>query len=387
MQKWYLIVNSLNSAEIFIYDYVGPDEGQVSAKDFIQELRNLESQFTTINIRINSGGGSVMEGAAIFNAIKQSPCMINGYIDGLAASMAGIIAMACKKVFMASNAQLMLHAPQNVAIGTASDFRMVADQLEATRKQLADVYAAKTGKTSEEIMNTWMKDGTETWFTPQQALTAKLVDEIYDATTINMPQNTIGLERMVAQYKPELENTFLTKPNSSMKKVIAALNAGKLVNLAEASTEELVAEAATTLINQLSARTQKIAELETQISTLRTEVENAKKSVLTDKSIALVDAAVSAKKILATQKETFVKLASASEDGYTSVKGVLDSLTPFTGVINNLKNPEASEGYKNLKDEFEKRSADGSLQTLKTENFEHFKAVYKAGIGKEFKES
>lgn len=187
-------------------------------------------------------------------------------------------------------------------------------------------------------------------------------------------------------------NTFFSKPiiktESTMKKVIAALNASKLLQLNEASSEELVASGVETLTGQLSAKDQIIATKDAEITKLQNEAKEAANKGLKDKAIALVEGALSAKKIVADQKEKFIKLASASEDGFSTTKELLDSLKGYESVITQLNaggNGAPAPVYTSLKEEFEKRASDGSLETLKAQNFDHFKEVYKAGTSKEFK--
>lgn len=147
-----------------------------------------------------------------------------------------------------------------------------------------------------------------------------------DAVKLNYQGKSITLN---GKDKADFEEFF--KPNNqSMKKVIAALNGSKLVQLTEASTEELVAEAVTTLTNQIGAKDQTIAAKDAEIANLKTQVNAAKTAALSDKATALVDAAIAGKKIVAAQKDNLVKLASQSEESYNGVKGMLDSMAGFT---------------------------------------------------------
>src|SRR3990172_4516196 len=105
---------STSKAEIFIYDFIGPmgeDSNwlvEYSAKDFIKQLADVEkSGFQEVDVHINSGGGYIAEGYAIFNAIKNSKLNITGFNDGIALSIAGYILMACDKVVMAENSLIM----------------------------------------------------------------------------------------------------------------------------------------------------------------------------------------------------------------------------------------------------------------------------------------
>ena len=135
----------------------------------------------------------------------------------------------------------------------------------------------------------------------------------------------------------EIDNFFSNhKPTQSMKKVIAVLTASKLVSLPESASEELVAEGAQALVNQLSAQTQVIRDKDAEIARLKAEAETAKTNALKDRATTLVESALSAKKIEAAQKDKFVKLASASDEGYDSVKELLDSLKPYEPVHKKL---------------------------------------------------
>jgi hypothetical protein len=207
-----------------------------------------------------------------------------------------------------------------------------------------------------------------------------------DAVKLNYQGKSICLNGKNAP--AEVQNFFnLNKPENSMKKVIAALNGSKLVTLTEASSEELVAEAVTTLSVQLSAKDQTIAAKDAEIKRLTDEAKAAKTVALTDKATTLVEGAMAANKIVATQKENFVKLAAASEEGFEAVKGMLDSMKGFESPSEKIKSTEQGGNVQlTLKQEFVKLADEGGLETLRASNPEHFKKVYKAGTGKEFKD-
>ncbi|MCH5690033.1 Clp protease ClpP [Niabella sp. W65] len=130
-----LIINKANSdvAEILLYGYIG--EFDLSANAFVRELRALEKDYSKINIRINSAGGSVFEGIAIYNAILSSTAEINTYIDGLAASMASIIALAGKRVYISNNATYMTHLPSTYTSGNSDNIKEAPAFWKAWKKQ------------------------------------------------------------------------------------------------------------------------------------------------------------------------------------------------------------------------------------------------------------
>ncbi|MDF3830240.1 Clp protease ClpP [Pseudocitrobacter sp. 2023EL-00150] len=151
-----------NAADIFIYDEIG--YWGVTAKQFVSDLKAL-GDVTHINLHINSPGGDVFDGIAIFNALKHHGAAITVHIDGLAASMASVIAMVGNPVIMPENTMMMIHKPWGFAGGDANDMRDYAELLDKVESVLIPAYAQKTGKTTDEIAamledETWM-DGTE----------------------------------------------------------------------------------------------------------------------------------------------------------------------------------------------------------------------------------
>lgn len=164
-----------NSADLFIYDDIGEGWfGGISANQVVADLKALGA-VDTLNVRINSAGGSVFEGLAIYNAIDRNPARVVTHVDGIAASIASIIAMAGAEILIASNAMMMVHNPAGIALGTAEDMRRTADLLDTVRGTLVDTYVRRTGNDAGKV-SAWMDE--ETWFTASAARDAGLVDAI-----------------------------------------------------------------------------------------------------------------------------------------------------------------------------------------------------------------
>lgn len=172
-------------AEILLYGTIGPKEyeGCVNASDFVKELRALENSCLLINLRINSYGGSVDEGIAIFNAIKNCKVAIDTYIDGIAASMASLIALAGRKVYISKYARLMTHKPSGGAWGNAAELRATADEIDAVEVILNEMICAKTGMKPEAVTAKFL-NGKDVFFYGADAVTAKLCDDVYDAAKV-----------------------------------------------------------------------------------------------------------------------------------------------------------------------------------------------------------
>jgi len=177
--SWYAISTPLNAqdgednspVEITIYDEIGGFG--VLAKEFIAELKKYKGQH--IDLRINSVGGSVIEGDAIFNALRRHRGGLTVHVDGLAASMASVIAMAGDKISMADNALLMIHNPWSLAMGDADDLRKEAATLDKIKGSMVRTYARRANLPQSDISA--MMDE-EKWMDAREALELGFVDEI-----------------------------------------------------------------------------------------------------------------------------------------------------------------------------------------------------------------
>ena len=180
------------AAEIYIYGDIGESwyDETVSAAAFVRDLQALDVD--TITVRINSIGGSVPDGLAIYNAIRRHKATITTEIDGMAFSIASLIAMAGDKVNMSSNAMLMIHAPWTYAAGNSVELRELADQLDTWAAAMSTSYAARTG--DQPGMLALLTDGKDHYYTAEEAVAGKFVDAITDpmplaASARDMPIN------------------------------------------------------------------------------------------------------------------------------------------------------------------------------------------------------
>lgn len=165
------------AAEIYIYGNIGDrwDENGVVAADLVRELAALDVD--TITLRINSFGGSVPDGFAIFNALKRHKAGVDVQIDGMAVSCASLIAMAGDTITMAENAMMMIHAPWGIALGNAAELREHADVLDKYAAAMSTSYASKSGKDRAACM-ALLTDGKDHWFTAEEAKAEGFADQV-----------------------------------------------------------------------------------------------------------------------------------------------------------------------------------------------------------------
>lgn len=157
-----------NRAEILIHEPIGENwygDG-LTSKRFVDDLKAL-GPVTDILVRINSPGGAVFDGIAIYNALRGHSARVEVLVEGLAASAASAIAMAGDVIRMGIGAQMMIHNPWTFAMGDAEDLRATAAMLEQVAEGLVEIYQAKTGLEKNEIRELL---NAETWFTGPEAV-------------------------------------------------------------------------------------------------------------------------------------------------------------------------------------------------------------------------
>jgi len=203
--KWFSIQAKTNnkSADVMIYDRIGKDfwgDGStVEAKRLINELKAL-GELETINVFINSPGGSVFDGNAIYNYLKSHKAEINVKVDGIAASIASVIAMSGDEIEMPENAMIMIHDPAGLVAGTAEDMNKMAVALEKIKTGMIAVYHNRSRLENDQISE-MMTD--ETWLTAAEAVKYGLADKVTEKVSIqaglkgleqykNVPKNLIA---------------------------------------------------------------------------------------------------------------------------------------------------------------------------------------------------
>lgn len=169
---------SISSAgELMIYGVVGDTWDELDAETIIKQVQDL-GEINDLHVRINSGGGYVIEGLAIYNFLNRLSANVVIHVDGIAASMASVLLMAGDERRMPENGMIMIHNPWDISIGDADQLRKDADKLDLMKNSLVSIYAAKTGLPVSEI-NAMMD--AETWLNAQDAFDKGFIDVITEA--------------------------------------------------------------------------------------------------------------------------------------------------------------------------------------------------------------
>ena len=225
-----------------------------------QKLRDAlaEAADGPVTIRLNSEGGNVIDGLACYNLLRSYAGEKTVVIDGMALSIASLIACGGDKVQMAENAWFMLHNPHNQAAGDGDDLRDMADLLDAMRDQLASVYSAKSQKPKEEVLQ--LMDA-ETWLTGPQAQEAGFVDEVtaslevaaeFDASRFSRPP-TIQPQKETAMAAATFQELKAAFPQAQAEFIVSCQAKGHTLEKARAEYDEQMAKALEEAAAELNA--------------------------------------------------------------------------------------------------------------------------------------
>lgn len=196
-KSWYTMQMAANkTAEIYIYDAIGL--WGISAQQFARDLKDL-GDISQIKLRLNSPGGSVFDGIAIYNLLKEHKASVETFIDGLAASMGSVIALAGDTVHIAENAFYMIHNPATVAVGEEKDMEKAKNLLAKVKATMINVYSSRSGMSEDDIAAAMDE---ETWYTGAEAVAAGFADDATEAVDL------------AASFESDLLNKFKKTPDA-----------------------------------------------------------------------------------------------------------------------------------------------------------------------------
>lgn len=272
---------------LFLYQDIGGFG--TSAADFIDQVNALGDD-QPIDLRINSTGGDVFEGYAIYNALRRHKADVTVYVDGLAASIASYIAMAGNQIFMAENAMLMIHLPYSGGAGTADEMRKNADILDMITSSLVDAYASRTGIPDTEIRKML---GEETWMDSRQALAFGFVDGVTEPLEMAAKFDVTALSKF--KNVPEKLKLMATEPKHEDS--AAALRAVEAEETSHIEAATITPDAKPSIFARVKAMLADKSEFMSQIESYKAQLEEkdaeiVKLSGLLSTSSAALDAAM-----------------------------------------------------------------------------------------------
>lgn len=236
MNKFYALEKSDNGeATIHLYDEVGAFGA--GSKEFLSDLAKLDGQH--IHLRINSPGGSVVEGTAIYNALRRHKGGLTVHIDALAASMASVIAMAGAPVYIADNALLMIHNPWTISAGDSDQLRKEADLLDKLKSTLVNAYTRKTDIPQDQIAEMM---NAETWLDAVEAVALGFADAIEEGVAAAATATPESLRARFDSFAKGMTENNVTETPETPEVVEAPVEASVVSESAPAEQPPVVEE-------------------------------------------------------------------------------------------------------------------------------------------------
>lgn len=336
-ESWFEISNSADleprneGGRVARVDIMGPIGGwDVSGSEFLRELKDL-GDVDSIDLRIHSPGGSVLDGWAIANGIKNHPAHVVARVEGLAASMGSVVLMSADEIEVPQNAYVMIHNVSGGAFGEADELESMAALMRKLQDDVTDFYANATGKDREEIADmmaaeTWMngEDAVEHGFATRvlepvkaaacadlETLVSKFenvpeavlelqaeephleedqVDEVEDLLEEDQAQESddqeaADIEADQEEIEEELQDEVKAKKElSAFARILAALSGDKCADNHEGSSARAALARAEKLEAELSGRVDELEKVQAELEILRAENKELESCALTVES-------------------------------------------------------------------------------------------------------
>lgn len=366
--RYFNIIPGEDSATLLLYGDIG--EGyKVESGRIVSELIALQARYGRIDVRINSRGGDVFSGMAIYNALRQSKSDITIYIDGVAASIAAIIALCGKPLYMSPYARLMLHSVSGGTWGNASVLRQTADQMEQLQKDLANMIAGRCGMKAKDVLAKYF-DEKDHWIDASEAVKMKLADGIYDmATTGAQPP---GTEEEIYNF---FNNRLATGPQNQNE--MALIDDIKAI---PSFSDKEDAGAIVAHIKALDNKATKVEALQKANDAYKTQI-----AELQAKEVdAFLDKAVSDGRISKEQLPTMKKLMLSDRE---SAEALVNSMKPQASprAVDFISHEGGASGGFGSKS-WDQLDRENRLADLKAQNKELFCAKFKEKFGMDYQE-
>lgn len=276
-ESWYKIQSKASAEMVDVYLFNEIGMWGVTAQDFINDIKEHKEQ--PMNLHVNCVGGDVFDGMAIYNVLLKRTQKTTVYVEGIAASMGSVIALAGDEVIMSENSLLMIHNAWGGTMGEADDMRKYANILDKLSDESADIYVKKTGLSLEEVKD--MMDE-ETWLNAEEALEYGFVDSISDAIKVaakvdvskfknissDKVKQTLNINLKNSKMTEDLKNWFSGK----IDEIVSKVNGNETAQ----STEDVEVEV--TIIDEEEVAT-KLSNFEASVESLNSTIANLEEEI------------------------------------------------------------------------------------------------------------
>ena len=359
-------ISELNpdTCKLLLYGYVGIYE-DISSAQFVQDLDYASQFYKNCEVHINSGGGDVYEGVAMFNALRQSKMNISIYIDGIAASIASVIAMCGRPVYMSKYALWMIHSVSGGMYGNVTDMQKVIEGITTVENIIVNIIAERTGLPTDDVKLKWF-DGQDHWLSANDALELGLVNEIYDGAPVALPEGENNPKRLTNLFNNVLK-PFEMKWENFFKRF----------GLRNEATEEEAIDTVAKIEKRAADAEAENATLKTQNADLAKKLadKEAAEAVANEAEItAAVENATKEGRIQDAQKAQYTAILKADK---VNGLAVLNSLPKARRIMDSLEQKQSDEREKWNFEDWSKKDPKG-LANMKANDKDRYQSLFNA---------
>ena len=365
MAKQTKTAKKTESYEMYLYGIIGRGL-DIDTNELIQTIEaKRRDGVRSFTFYVNSDGGEVAQGSALFNYLDRTDVDITWVVDGIAASMMAVLITNPKHhVKAARHAKFMYHRVCGYVYGNSDETRAAADMMDSFEKTLIEMMALRICKSAKETRNLYF-DGVDHWLSAEEAVQAHLCDEIVNTNMNIKALESITDARSAFNY---YNNQIINLKQQKMDEKAFAT----ALNISETSTESEMLDSLRGVVNERETLRQQLQAEKDKVSGLENRIKEFEKS----KVKSLIDSAVADKRIGEDDREAYTKLA---EKDFESTEKILNKMQPVQRIKNSLQEgntPKEEEGW-----DWDKYHRSGRLENLKKNNPGRYAELYKAKFG------
>ena len=368
------LINKVDSttAEIYMYGVIGSGL-DIDANVVVAEIENLRKKgCRNFRFYVNSEGGEVIQGSALFNYLDRTDIEVEWVVDGVAASMmAMLISNPKHKVKAAKYASFMYHRVQGSCYGNSDEVRNLAAMIDTFEKSLVDMMASRMKVDAESVKKEFFTDGLDHWMNAEEAMRRGLVDEIITGKNITpSPKELVSSKDVFNFYNKQLINYKQNQKSMITNKA----EIGKLLNIAEAEVSD------DTVMTAVKNVLKSNSELQNQLKTVKAENASLKNQIgeLNNAKVkSLIDKAIAEKKFGEDDRDSYTRLANTD---FELAEKMIGKMKGVERIVDHLDTEHESEEEKDWTfDDYHKK---GKLENLKKTNKEKYNKLYKTRFGR-----
>ena len=368
------LINKVDSttAEIYMYGVIGSGL-DIDANVVVAEIENLRKKgCRNFRFYVNSEGGEVIQGSALFNYLDRTDIDVEWVVDGVAASMmAMLISNPKHKVKAAKYSSFMYHRVQGSCYGNSDEVRNLAAMIDTFEKSLVDMMASRMKVDAESVKKEFFTDGLDHWMNAEEAMRRGLVDEIITGKNITpSPKELVSSKDVFNFYNKQLINYKQNQKSMITNKA----EIGKLLNIAEAEVSD------DTVMTAVKNVLKSNSELQNQLKTVKDENASLKNQIgeLNNAKIkSLIDKAIADKKFGEDERDSYTRLANTD---FELAEKMIGKMKGVERIVDRLDSEHESEEEKDWTfDDYHKK---GKLENLKKTNKEKYNKLYKTRFGR-----